>query len=159
MCALIAFFAPLSRVTRRDITATHLPSLVFLLENNCTRGKIVKTHRRALTQRVRWADSCLRISTSSRLVPNERLSMMMGRGGREVEYLPCDPRVAGSISTLAICVTSLSKMFALTCSDTLSWHTCMLKTLTSDAYGLHLWNSLLTLLLYNNVKPLKKCKL
>ena len=63
----------------------------------------------------------LRISTSSRLVPNERLSMMMGRGGREVEYLPCDPRVAGSIPTLAICVTSLSKMFALTCSDTLSW--------------------------------------
>ena len=55
------------------------------------------------------------------LVPNERLSMMMGRGGREVEYLPCDPRVAGSIPTLAICVTSLSKMFALTCSDTLSW--------------------------------------
>ena len=30
-----------------------LPSLVFLLENNCTRGKIVKTHRRALPQRVR----------------------------------------------------------------------------------------------------------
>jgi hypothetical protein len=71
-------------------------------------------------ENVFYIDFFLRISTSSRLVPNERLSMMMGRGGREVEYLPCDPRVAGSISTLAICVTSLSKMFALTCSDTLS---------------------------------------
>ena len=54
----LLFFAPLSRFTRRNILATHLHSLVFLFEINCTRGKIVRMHRWALTQRVRWAAFC-----------------------------------------------------------------------------------------------------
>jgi hypothetical protein len=45
----LAFFSPLSRFTRRDIPATHLSSLVFLLEINCQDASVGFNSARSLS--------------------------------------------------------------------------------------------------------------